>query len=83
MHHYTSDVTTSFPVNGKFTQKQAEIYNLVLKANRTVFNALKPGVNWKDMHILGEKVTLTGLVELGLITGDVDEMLTGRVGFIF
>ena len=55
----------------------------MLKANRTVFNALKPGVNWKDMHILGEKVTLTGLVELGLITGDVDEMLAGRVGFIF
>ena len=36
VHHYVSDVTTSFPVNGKFTQKQKEIYNIVLKANRTV-----------------------------------------------
>jgi Xaa-Pro dipeptidase len=76
-------VTTSFPVNGKFTKKQKDIYDLVLKANRAVFNALKPGVNWKEMHLLAEKVTLEGLVELGLITGDVNEMLDGRVGFIF
>lgn len=83
VHHYTSDVTTSFPVNGKFTQKQKHIYDLVLKANRTVFSALKPGVNWKDMHLLAERVTLEGLIELGLISGDVEEMLEGRVGFIF
>lgn len=37
LHHYCSDVTTSFPVNGKFTKKQAEIYSLVLKASRSVF----------------------------------------------
>lgn len=36
-HHYCSDVTTSWPVNGKFTEKQAQIYNLVLKASRAVF----------------------------------------------
>lgn len=83
VHHYASDVTTSFPVNGKFTKKQKDIYDIVLKANRTVFAALKPGVNWKDMHLLAEKVTLEGLVELGLVTGDVTEMLEGRVGFIF
>ena len=83
MHHYASDVTTSFPVNGKFTKKQAEIYNLVLKANRTVMEALKPGVLYRDMHLLSEKVTLEALKELGLVTGDVDEMLAGRVGFIF
>ena len=76
-------MTTSFPVNGKFTKKQKDIYDLVLKANRAVFDALKPGVNWKEMHLLAEKVTLEGLVELGLITGDVNEMLDGRVGFIF
>jgi Xaa-Pro dipeptidase len=45
--------------------------------------ACKPGVNWIDMHILSEKVILEGLVELGLLTGDVQEMLDGRIGFIF
>jgi len=76
-------VTTSFPVNGKFTKKQAEIYNIVLKANREIMAALKPGSNYKDLHLMGERVTLEGLKELGLISGDVDEMLKGRLGFVF
>jgi len=83
VHHYVSDVTTSFPVNGVFTEKQKHIYNIVLKANRAVLNALKPGINWKEMHLLAERITLEGLKELGLIDGDIDEMLNGRFGFIF
>ena len=55
----------------------------MLKCNRAVFDALRPGVSWLDMHLLSEKIMLTGLVELGLINGDVDEMLKGRIGFIF
>ena len=46
-------------------------------------DALKPGVAWRDMHLLSEKVTLEGLKELGLVEGDVDEMVKGRVGFVF
>ena len=83
VHHYASDVTTSFPVNGKFTDKQKDIYNLVLKCNRAVFDALKPGVNWKDMHLLSERVMLEELVKLGIISGDVNEMLESRLGFVF
>lgn len=44
VHHYASDVTSSFPVNGKFTQKQKDIYEIVLKANREVMKVMKPGV---------------------------------------
>lgn len=83
VHHYCSDITSSFPVNGKFTQKQKAIYELVLKANRTVIDHLKPGVTWPDMHLLTERVILTGLAELGLVKGDIDEMINGRVGYIF
>ena len=82
-HHYCSDVTISFPVNGKFTEKQAAIYNLVLKQSRTVFAKLAPGVDWLDMHKLAERILLEGLVELGLVTGNIDEMLEKRIGFLF
>lgn len=82
-HHYCSDVTISFPVNGKFTEKQAQIYNIVLKASRAVFDKLKPGVSWLDMHKLAERTTLEGLVELGCLTGDIDEMMDKRIGFLF
>lgn len=83
VHHYASDVTTSFPVNGKFTQKQREIYEIVLRANRAVLDKLKDGVSYKDMHLLSERVTLEGLKALGCIEGDIDEMLENRLGFIF
>ena len=75
MHHYISDITSSFPVNGRFTEKQAAIYNIVLKANRAVMSALKPGVSWVEMHLLAERVLLEGLKELGLIHGDIEDML--------
>lgn len=71
-HHYTSDVTISFPVNGRFTEKQADIYNIVLAATRAVYINLKPGANWLDCHKLAERVLLEGLRDLGLISGDID-----------
>lgn len=82
-HHYVSDVTICFPVDGKFTHKQAEIYTLVLKAARNVFQVLKPGVSWVEMHELAERTILSGLKDLGCLNGDVDEMQAKRIGFIF
>ena len=83
IQHYASDITTSFPVNGKFTPKQAEIYNIVLKANRDVMIHLKAGVSWVDMHLLAERVILQGLIDLGIISGDLEEMLENRVAYLF
>ena len=80
---YVSDVTSTVPVNGKFTEKQKEIYQIVLNANREVIKNIKPGVFWTDMHLLAEKVILTGLKDLGLLTGDVQEMLDARVCYYF
>ena len=80
---YVSDVTSTVPVNGKFTEKQKEIYQIVLNANREVINNIKPGVFWTDMHLLAEKVILSGLKDLGLLTGDVQEMLDARVCYYF
>lgn len=80
---YVSDVTCSFPANGKFTEQQKIVYNAVLRANRTVFKQAKPGVRWTDMHLLSERIILEDLKTAGLLQGDVDEMLQKRMGAIF
>lgn len=80
---YASDITCSYPVNGKFTQDQKNIYNAVLKSSRAVQNAVKPGVSWTDMHLLADRVHLEELTKLGLIKGDLEEMMKVRLGALF
>lgn len=80
---YTSDITCSFPVNGKFTEKQKPIYNAVLKASRAVMGACKPGVSWRDMHLLADRIILEELINVGILKGDVEEMLAQRICSLF
>nr|GEU95951.1 xaa-Pro dipeptidase [Tanacetum cinerariifolium] len=82
-HFYASDITCSFPVNGKFTSNQRLIYNAVLDAHDAVISSMKPGVNWVDMHKLAEKVILQALKKGSLLVGDVDEMMVERLGSVF
>ena len=71
--NYCSDNTRTLPVGGRFTQKQKEIYEIVLKANMDAIDAAKPGVYNKELHTLSCKVIAEGLSQLGLMKGDVDE----------
>jgi Xaa-Pro dipeptidase len=80
---YSSDIACSFPVNGKFSESQSAIYNLVLKANRQVIASMRPGSEWTDMHLLAEKIIIEGLVNLGVLKGDVDEIQSKRIGAVF
>jgi len=80
---YASDITCSFPANGKFTDDQKIIYNSVLKASRAVMAAVKPGVSWVDMHKLAERVELEELKNAGLLHGEVEEMMKVRLGAVF
>lgn len=80
---YASDVTCSFPANGKFSEDQKMIYEAVLAANLAVFDAAKPGVFWTDMHQLSQRVLLQKLKEGGLLTGSVDEMMEAHLGAVF
>ncbi|XP_072168727.1 xaa-Pro dipeptidase-like [Diadema setosum] len=80
---YSSDITCAFPANGKFTPDQKIVYNAVLKANRAVLNACRPGVAWPDMHLLAERTILEELRCHGLLQGDVDAMLERRMGAVF
>ncbi|KAJ9688206.1 hypothetical protein PVL29_014099 [Vitis rotundifolia] len=82
-HFYGSDITCSFPVNGKFTSDQRLIYNAVLQAHNTVISAMKPGVNWIDMHKLAEKIILDSLKKGCIVVGDVDDMMVKRLGAVF
>ncbi|KAJ7374643.1 hypothetical protein OS493_004982 [Desmophyllum pertusum] len=80
---YASDITCSFPANGKFTEDQRKIYEAVYKASRAVMRAVKPGVKWADMHRLADRIQLECLRDMGLLQGDVDEMMKLRLGAVF
>ncbi|KAJ3593273.1 hypothetical protein NHX12_005608 [Muraenolepis orangiensis] len=80
---YASDITCSFPANGKFTKDQRDIYEAVLKASRAVLAAIKPGVKWADMHLLADRVHLEELLKLGLVKGKVEDMMEVRLGAVF
>jgi Xaa-Pro dipeptidase len=70
-YRFCSDITCSYPANGKFTEKQKPIYNAVLRASRAVINASKPGVSYFDMHLLANREMLLDLIEAGLLQGDL------------
>lgn len=80
---YGSDITTSFPASGKFTADQKFIYNAVLAAQHAVMDAMKPGVQWLDMHDLTYRVLLTKLTEGGLLMGEVEDMMAANLGAVF
>uniref|UniRef100_A0A673GS01 Xaa-Pro dipeptidase n=1 Tax=Sinocyclocheilus rhinocerous TaxID=307959 RepID=A0A673GS01_9TELE len=80
---YSSDITCSFPVNGKFTADQRAIYEAVLKSSRAVMAAIKPGVKWTDMHRLADRVHLEELLKMGILRGSVEEMLKVHLGTVF
>jgi len=66
--HYSSDITRTFPVNGKFSPAQAEIYQIVYDAQEAVAKASKPGATLSDVSRAGTEVIKDGLLKLGLIT---------------
>lgn len=67
---YASDITCSFPVNGKFTERQLFVYNAVLDAQRAVLRSMKPGVSWVEMHKLALDTMLSHLIKEKLVVCD-------------
>ena len=64
---YCSDITRTYPVNGTYTDRQKQVYNIVLKANRAVAKAAKPGMTLRELNDSCKKVLAEGCIELGLI----------------
>lgn len=73
--NYSSDITRTFPANGKFSKEQRAIYDLVLKAQEAAIKHVKPGVNWDEIEEI-VCVTLThGLIQLGILKGDLKQLV--------
>ena len=70
--HYASDFTRTVPVGGKFSQRQKDIYQIVLDANNKATEAIKPGEKYQDIHLLAARVIAQGLKDLNIMKGDVD-----------
>ncbi len=73
--HYASDITRTFPVDKQFTTQQAYIYNLVLAMMQTAFQHMKPGIPYMYVHYEACKTLTQGLIDLGLMKGDVNEIV--------
>lgn len=64
---YNSDITRTYPVNGKYTERQRQVYDIVLEANRTVLKEAKPGMTTVDLNNICKQVLAAGCIRLGLI----------------
>jgi Xaa-Pro aminopeptidase len=71
---YASDITRTFPVSGKFSDEQLAIYKVVLAANQAAIDAVKTGNSVMEPQVISEKVITEGLVDLGILSGDLEEL---------
>ncbi len=81
--HYAGDITRTFPVDRQFTNKQKDIYNIVLDAEVTAINACKPGISYKDVHLLAAARITAGLKAIGLMKGDTAEAVAAGAHALF
>ncbi|MGD8663203.1 MAG: aminopeptidase P family protein [Desulfobacterales bacterium] len=81
--HYASDITRTFPVGGKFTQKQKEIYTVVLDAQLNAIETMKPEMEYRKVHNLACCQITAGLTALGLMRGNVDEAVAAGAHALF
>jgi len=80
---YASDITRTVPVGGRFTEKQKQIYEIVLQAQETAIQNIKPGIMFKDIHLQAAAVIATGLKEAGLMKGDTDAAVQAGAHALF
>lgn len=68
--YYNGDISRTFPINGKFSERQKEVYNIVLEANETVMKAVKPGITTGELQDITKRVLAQGCKRIGLIKED-------------
>jgi Xaa-Pro aminopeptidase len=80
---YASDITRSVPVGGRFNARQKDVYEIVLAGQDSAIKAVKPGVNFKDIHLQTARVMADGLKGLGLMKGDTAEAVAAGAHALF
>ncbi len=80
---YASDISRTIPVSGKFSQRQKEIYTIVLNAQEKAIEAIKPGVEFRNVHRLACEVLASGLKSIGLMKGDMEEAVNAGAHTLF
>jgi Xaa-Pro aminopeptidase len=75
LDNYASDITRTFPVNGRFSPQQRALYQLVLDTQLACIKAMQPGVPWNRIHDLSVELLTEGLIELGLLQGERDALI--------
>ena len=72
---YASDITRTFPVNGKYSKAQREIYEIVLAAQKAAIKKVRPGNHWNDPHNAAVRVVTKGLIEINLLKGSLAKLI--------
>ena len=72
---WASDLSRTFPVRGKFSPTQRDIYDLVLEAHDTCIAKMQPGVEYRDIHLLAAEVMAQGLIDLGILRGNAADLV--------
>lgn len=80
---WAGDVTRTWPVSGRFSETQRTMYELVLTANRAAIEKVAPGVRYRDVHLAAARVIARGLVDVGVLRGDPEELVADGVHALF
>jgi Xaa-Pro aminopeptidase len=72
---WAADVTRTWPVSGKFSPTQRAIYDVVLAAHDACIDKISPGVEYQDIHLLAARIMAEGLVDLGILRGNVEDLV--------
>ena len=81
--HYASDFTRTYPTSGKFTSRQRDVYQIVCDCNELAFSITRPGITYREVHLATARKMLEGLSALGLVHGDLDEMVAEGIAGLF
>ncbi|KAI9699195.1 MAG: hypothetical protein M1820_007274 [Bogoriella megaspora] len=80
---YAADITRTFPISGTFTRESREIYEIVAEMQRQTMAMCRPGLRWEDAHVKGHEVAIEGLLKLGILRGDKEEIMKARTSVAF
>ncbi|KAF2091624.1 putative Xaa-Pro aminopeptidase [Saccharata proteae CBS 121410] len=80
---YASDITRTFPISGSFSTESRQIYDIVLGMQEEAIDSLKAGVKWDDVHAQAHRTAIAGLLELGILKGDPEEIFKAKTSVAF